>query len=240
MPKPWGPSSMMFHYYALWFGWYVMPMQYESFYPRSAKHESNAFDRSARPREDRFYPKSQLNATKTQEQPNRTFQFGNLKVPGFLARVGHTGLKKVYRVKQKANLNESLNLKTHDEKSMFASDKKRHQSADSNSGARTGGHELEKEVSPMVSANDLTGQNAKPNDDVPTSFNRTTRHASKVVSKSKKMMWVPKGITSIKVELITQTSTVSPTLKSEPHMTYKVLLSKHTNKKVDPWSHNLT
>jgi hypothetical protein len=36
MPKPWGPSPMMFHPYAPWFGWYAPPMQYEPFYPRSA------------------------------------------------------------------------------------------------------------------------------------------------------------------------------------------------------------
>jgi hypothetical protein len=47
-------------------------MQYESFYPRSAKHEPNAFDSLARPRKDRFYPKSQVNVAKTQEQPNQT------------------------------------------------------------------------------------------------------------------------------------------------------------------------
>jgi hypothetical protein len=85
----------------------------------------------------------------------------------------------------------------------------------------------------MVSAKASTGQNAKPKDDVPTSFSRITWHASKVIGKSKKMMWVPKGSTPIKAELITQTSTARTTLKSEPHMTSKVLLSKHTNKKAD-------
>jgi hypothetical protein len=83
MPKPWGPSPMMFHHYAPWFGWCAPPMQYESFYPRLAKHEPNAFDRSAHPRKDRFYLKSQLNAGKTQEQPNRTFRFRNPEVPVF-------------------------------------------------------------------------------------------------------------------------------------------------------------
>jgi hypothetical protein len=58
MSKSWVPSLMMFHPYALWFGWYAPSMQYESFYPRSAKHESNAFDNSVRPGKDRFYPKS--------------------------------------------------------------------------------------------------------------------------------------------------------------------------------------
>jgi hypothetical protein len=53
-------------------------------------------------------------------------------------------------------------------------------------------------------------------------------------------MWVPKGSTPIKIELITRTSTVRPTLKSKRHMTSKVLLSKHTNKKADPWSHDWT
>jgi hypothetical protein len=48
-------------------------------------------------------------------------------------------------------------------------------------------------------------------------------------------MWVSKGSTPIKAELITQMSTARPTLESEPHMTSKVLLSKHTNKKTDPW-----
>jgi hypothetical protein len=85
---------MMFHHYAPWFGWYGSPMQYESFYLRSANHEPNAFDRSARPREDRLYPKSQLNAMKTQGEPNRTFRFGNPEVPVFPARVGHTRLKR--------------------------------------------------------------------------------------------------------------------------------------------------
>jgi hypothetical protein len=139
MPKPWGPSPMMFHPYAPWFGWYAPLMQYESFYPRLAKHEPNAFDSLARPRKDRFYPKSRSNAAKTKEQSNRTVWIGNPKVPIFLARVGHTGLKKVYRVKLKANSNEILNLNTQDEKPIFANDKKQQQSADSNSGPRTGG-----------------------------------------------------------------------------------------------------
>jgi hypothetical protein len=56
----------------------------------------------------------------------------------------------------------------------------------------------------------------------------------------KKMMWVPKGSTPNKAELITRISTARTTLKSEPHMTFKVLLSKHTNKKADPWSHDRT
>jgi hypothetical protein len=100
------------------------------------------------------------------------------------------------------------------------------------------GHELEKGLSLIVSANKPTGQNAKPQDNVLTSFNRITRHASKVIDKRKKMMWVPKGSTPIKAELITRTSTDKTTLKSQPHMTSKVLLSKHTNKKADPWSHD--
>jgi hypothetical protein len=86
----------------------------------------------------------------------------------------------------------------------------------------------------------LIGQNTKPKDDVSTLFNRINRHASKAIGKSKKMMWVPKGSTQIKAELITRTATARPTLKSEPHMASKVLLSKHTNKKVDPWGHNRT
>jgi hypothetical protein len=94
-----------------------------------------------------------------------------------------------------------------------------------------GGHELGKELPPIVSANKPTGPNAKPKDNVPTSFNRITRHASKVIGRRKKMMWVPKGSTPIKVELITRISTARPIMKSKPHMTYKVLLSKHTNKK---------
>jgi hypothetical protein len=94
-----------------------------------------------------------------------------------------------------------------------------------------GGHELEKGLSPIVSANKPIDPNAKPKDNVPTSFNRITRHASKVIGRRKKMMWVPKGSTPIKVELITQTSAARPTLKSESHMTSKVLLSKQTNKR---------
>jgi hypothetical protein len=94
-----------------------------------------------------------------------------------------------------------------------------------------GGHELGKELSSIVSANKPTGPNAKLKDDVPTSFNRITWPANKAVGRKKKMMWVPKGSTPIKAELITQISTARPTLKSEPHMTSKVLLSKHTNKR---------
>jgi hypothetical protein len=45
------------------------------------------------------------------------------------------------------------------------------------------------------------------------------------------MMCVPKGSIPNKAELITQTSTARPALKSEPHMAYKTLLSKHTNKR---------
>jgi hypothetical protein len=130
---------MMFHPYAPWFGWYAPPMQYESFYPRSVKHEPNAFDSLACPRKDRFNPKSRSSTAKTQEQPNRTVRFENPEVPIFLARVGQKGLKRVYRVKQKVNSNESLNLNTHDGKLIFANDKKQQQSANSNSGARTGG-----------------------------------------------------------------------------------------------------
>jgi hypothetical protein len=103
-----------------------------------------------------------------------------------------------------------------------------------------GRHELKKELSHIVLASRPTGKNAKSKDDVPTSFNRITRHASKVVGKRKKIMLVPKGSTPNKAELITRTSTTMTTLKSELHMTSKVLLSKHTNKKVDPWSHNRT
>jgi hypothetical protein len=141
---------MMFHPYAPWFGWYALSMQYELFYPRSAKHEPNAFDSSARPRKDRFYRKSQSNAVKTQEQPNRIVQFGNLEVLVFPARVGHTGMKKAYRPKQKANSNEGSNLDAHNEKSMFANDRKQENSAIGNSGARTGGHELGNELFPIV------------------------------------------------------------------------------------------
>jgi hypothetical protein len=152
----------------------------------------------------------------------------------FLARVCHTGLKKAYRPNQKANSNEGSNLDAQNEKSIFANDKKEQQLADGNSGARTGGHEREKGLSLIVSANKATDPNAKPKDDVPTSFNRIIRHASKVIGRRKKM-WVPKGSTPFKDELITRTSTARPTLKLEPHMTSKVLLSKHTNKKADPW-----
>jgi hypothetical protein len=51
-------------------------------------------------------------------------------------------------VKQKVNLNESLNLNTQDKKLIFANDKKQQQSANSNSGGRTGGQELEKGLPP--------------------------------------------------------------------------------------------
>jgi hypothetical protein len=148
--------------------------------------------------------------------------------------------KKVYRVKQKANSNEGLNLDTHDEKPIFANDKKQQQSTDISLAARTGEHELGKELFPIVSDNKSTGPNAKPKDDVPISFNRITQHASKAIGRRKKMMWVPKCNTLINADLITQTSTARPTLKSEPHMTSKVLLSKYTNKKVNPWSHDRT
>jgi hypothetical protein len=198
------------------------------------KHEPNAFDSLAHPRKDRFYPKSRLNTAKTQEQINWIVQFGNPEVLVFLARVGHTGLKMVYRVKQKANSNESSNLDAQDEKSMFANDKKQQKSTDGNPGAGTGGHGLGKELPLIVLANKSTGPNAKSKDDVPTSFNRITRHVSKVVGRRKKKMWVPKGSTPIKAELITRTSIARPTLKLEPRMTSKVLPSKHTNKKADP------
>jgi hypothetical protein len=161
------------------------------------------------------------------------FQFRKSDVPIFLARVGHTKLKRVYRVRQKVNSNEGFNLNTPDEKLMCANDKEQQQSAGINSGAKTGGHELEKELSPIVAASNPTDQNTKPKDDVPTSFNGIIRHAIKAIDKSKKMMWIPKGSTLIKVELIIWTSTARPTLKSEPHMASKILLSKHT-KKVDP------
>jgi hypothetical protein len=75
IPKHWGPLPMMFHHYAPWFGWYALPMQYESFYPRSTKYEPNAFDSSAHPRKGCFYQKSWLNVANTEEQPNWTFQF---------------------------------------------------------------------------------------------------------------------------------------------------------------------
>jgi hypothetical protein len=231
---------MMFHPYAAWFGWYAPLMQYESLYPRLVKHEPNGFDRSACPRKDRFYPKSWWNAVKTQEQPNQTFQFGNLEVLVFPDWVGHTKLKKVYHVKQKANSNEGSSLDAQGEKLMFTNDKKQQKSVDSNSDARTEGHELENELFPIVAASKPTNQNTKPRDDVPTSFDKISRHGCKAVGKSKKMIWVPKGSTPIKAELITQTSTARPTLKLEPRMTSKVLLSEHTNKKADPWGHDRT
>jgi hypothetical protein len=74
---------MIFHHYAIWFGWYALPMQYESFYPRSVNHEPNTFDRSTHPRKDRFYPKSRLNAAKTKEQSDlgiRKFRFFQLEL----------------------------------------------------------------------------------------------------------------------------------------------------------------
>jgi hypothetical protein len=75
-------------------------------------------------------------------------------------------------MKQKANSNEGSNLDSQNEKSMFANNKKQQKLADGNSGARTKGHELGKELSPIVLVNKSTGPNAKPQDDVPTSFNR--------------------------------------------------------------------
>jgi hypothetical protein len=80
----------------------------------------------------------------------------------------------VYRVKQKANSNERLNLDTHDEKLIFANGEKKQQLADISSGARTGRHELEKELCPRVVASKTTGQNTEPKDDVPTSFDKTS------------------------------------------------------------------
>jgi hypothetical protein len=99
---------------------------------------------------------------------------------------------------------------------------------------------VRKRITPILSANKPTGQNAKPKDDVPMSFNRIVRHASKAVDKSKKAMWVPKGSTLIKAKVITWTSTARTTLKLEPHMTSKVLMFKHMNKKVNPWGHDRT
>jgi hypothetical protein len=240
LPKSWVPSPMIFHPYASWFGWHAPSIQYQSFYPRSTKHEPNAFDSSMHPRKDRFYPKSRLNAAKTQEQPNWTVRFMNLEILVFPAPIGHTGLKKAYHLKQKANSNEGSILDAQNEKLIFAKDKKQQQLADGNSVARTWGHELERGLSLIVSANKPTDPNAKPKDDAPTLFNRITRHASKVIGRRKKKMWVSKGITPFKAELITQTSTARPTLKLEPYMRSKVLLSKHTNKKADPWSHEWT
>jgi hypothetical protein len=83
-----------------------------------------------------------------QRKPRNGLRFGNPEILVFPARVGHKGLKNVYRVKQKANLNESLNLNTQDKKPIFSNDKKQQQSANSNSGGRTEGHELEKDYSP--------------------------------------------------------------------------------------------
>jgi hypothetical protein len=91
-----------------------------------------------------------------------------------------------------------------------------------------------------VEASKPTSQNTKSKDDVPTLFDKISRQASEAIGKSKKMILVPKGSTPIKAELITRTSTARPTMKSEPHMTSKVLLSKHTNKKADPWGHDRT
>jgi hypothetical protein len=114
--------------------------------------------------------------------------FGNPEVPVFPARVGHTSLKKAYRPKQKANSNEGSNLDAQNEKLIFVNDKKQQQWADGNLGAGTRGHELGKELSPIVLANKPNGPKAKPKDDIPTSLNRITRHASKVVGRREKMM----------------------------------------------------
>jgi hypothetical protein len=83
-----------------------------------------------------------------------------------------------------------------------------------------------------VAASKPTSQNTKPKDDIPTSFDKINRHVSKVIGKSKTMIWVPKGTTPIKAKLITQTSIARSTLKSESHIKSKVLLSKHMNKKL--------
>jgi hypothetical protein len=72
-----------------------------------------------------------------------------------------------------------------------------------------GWHELEKEIFPRVAASKPTDQNTKPKDDVPTSFNRSIRYANKVIVKSKKIMWVPKRSTPIKVELIRACTTLT-------------------------------
>jgi hypothetical protein len=103
------------------------------------KYETNAFDSLACLIKDCFYPKSWLNAVKTQKLPNWAVQFGKPEVPIFLARVSHTGLKKVYCVKQKANSNEGSNMDTQDEKLMFTNDKKQQKSVNGNLGARTRG-----------------------------------------------------------------------------------------------------
>jgi hypothetical protein len=140
MPKPWGPSPMTFHSYSPWFGWYALPMQYESFYPRSAEHESNAFDRLAQRRKDNFYQKFWF----SQEQPNQKscsenqkFRFGNPEVLVFPTWVSHIELKRVYHVKQKPNSNEGLNQNTQDGKMICENDNKQQQSTDINLGPRT-------------------------------------------------------------------------------------------------------
>jgi hypothetical protein len=83
-------------------------------------------------------------------------------------------------VKQKANSGESLNLNTQDEKLIFTNDKKQQQSADSNSGAWTGGHELEKGLSPIVAVSKLTGQNTKPK----TTFQHRSIGSTNMLAKS--------------------------------------------------------
>jgi hypothetical protein len=203
-------------------------------------HKSNTFNSLAHSKKDRFYPKSRLNAAKTQERPKRTVRFGNLKVLVFPTRVGHTGLK-MFIVWSTRPIQMRVWIWIHMMKSWYL------QITRSNNNwlivihvLGLGGHELEKGLSPIVAVSKPTGQNTKPNDDVPTSFNRINQHASKVIGKSKKMMWVSKGNTPIKTKLITQTLIVRTTLKSEPHMTSKVFMSKYTNKKTDPWSHGRT
>jgi hypothetical protein len=61
---------------------------------------------------------------KTQEQPNWMVRFGNPEVSVFLARVGHTSLKKAYCPKKKTNSNEGSNLDAQHEKLIFANNKK--------------------------------------------------------------------------------------------------------------------
>jgi hypothetical protein len=114
---------MMFHPYAPWFGWYAPPMQYESFYPRSVKHEPNAFDSSSHLRKDCFYLKS---VECSENQGTTKLDTPVLKSRGsiFPSSSWPHRTKKVYRAKQNANSNDGSNLDAQDEKPMFANDKK--------------------------------------------------------------------------------------------------------------------
>jgi hypothetical protein len=129
---------MMFHPYAPWLDWYAPPMQYESFYPRSAEHELNAFDRSAHPRKRSLLSKESVKCSKNSGTAKSNVSIWESGSSSFPSSSWSHKTEKCYHAKQKANSNEGLNLNTQDEKSIFSNDKKQQQSANINSSARTG------------------------------------------------------------------------------------------------------